>query len=151
MIDKNRIESCKKAVRERLRTWSFVEAAYLLLTKPNLKYVISLLKMTDTVLGYRGNPTTNDPIIAEDFGGEDILWGIRLKIREAIKVLEEGEIKEGIKMVYNIRNILFNHSIQKFTECLLDNDDPWKGVSTSPKQIKLEKAGKLRLIRRSEK
>jgi len=119
--------------------------------EPSPKYAMGLLRIVDRIFGYRGNPMINDPIIAEDFGGEDILWGVRLKIRGAIKVLEEGDRKEGNKMVYKIRDMLFNHSIQKFTECLLCSDDPMKGISTTPKQIKLEKAGKLRLIRRGEK
>jgi len=112
---------------------------------------MGFLRIVDYILGYRGNPTINDPIIAEDFGGEDTLWVIRLKIRETIKVLEEGGKKKGIKMVYDIRNVLFNHSIQKFTECLLSDEDPMKGISTTPKQMKLEKEGKLKLIRRDEK
>jgi len=148
----------QRKTRERLRIWSFVEASSLLITPsigrhwiPSPKYAIGFLKKTDMLLGYRGNLTINDPIIAEDFGGEDILWGVRLKIREAIKVLEEGDRKKAINMVYNIRNILFDHSIQKFTECLLCSDDPMKGISTTPKQIELEKTGKLRLIRRGEK
>lgn len=135
---KQKLERCKKGALARLHTWSLVETAEELLNprrgswKPDKEWAMRFLEKADLVLGdSRGGDVLgrNDPLIAEDFGGDEELWAVREQIRKTKHLISLNEVGKALKEIKEVDALLLNRALDKFVSCFLGLTVPEKGVS----------------------
>lgn len=128
--NKRRLRTCQKvAGYPRFHTWALVEAAHSLNNRMDSELIIKLLIRADGVLTIRGRGV-NDPVIAEDLGGDEVITDLRRRIQKAIEHLKCGEIADVRDELWVVRKTLYLNAIKRLFECVHGDESPSKGVST---------------------
>ena len=141
-------ECANKAFLPRLNTWAFAHMVVYMLSPryprgnwgdapEKLEWAKRFLYRIDQLLASGRNLSKNDTLIAKDIGGEEQLWKIRNAVRDAQKLIDEGDLREAKKKALLVSSILFSNAVGKYTDCVLDeNSDALEGVSTTHKRRK---------------
>jgi len=136
-----RLQNCANmALLPRLNSWALAHIALYMLSprypKGNwgkeefrVQWAQNFLKRLDLVL-------SNDLVISKDLGGEAVTSDIIERIRNAIKLLDSGQELLPRKEVLFVSRHLFMVAVNRFADCIMDDEDPLEGVSTTRKRRK---------------
>ncbi len=121
------IQCLRSAGKPRFHTWSLVHVAWDILIRiqrgiprqPDCAR--NLLVKADRILGLWNKENINDPIIAEDVGGDEYLWLIRNKIREAIRLIDDKQWNKARNIVKEVDGMLYDVAIERIAECAVDH------------------------------